>query len=270
MPPCGQATSSKREKGNLHRENPHYDLYCRQYAENSRSYTAALSCPMDDQELLKIRNNRAHANLKLGRFDEALQDAEIALQLFPTDEKALFRASRALYELDRFPESLSYLQRLVERYPDNTAAQKELSRTKLRVEEEKYATFDFRMMLDMVGKDIMSLDCATYVGPVAVKESKGRGRGVFLTRDVKAGELLVCEKACAVEHTSDAESGTMLLVFNINTNRITKGQQASVIAQIVNQLYRNPSKAESITSVYSGSHNTVKAIEVDGEPIVDT
>jgi hypothetical protein len=114
----------------------------------------------------------------------------------------------------------------------------------------------------------MSLDCATYVGPVTVKESKGRGRGVFLTRDVKAGELLVCEKACAVEHTSDVSS--MLLVLNLNTNRITKGQQASVIAQIVNQLYRNPSKVESITSVYSGSHNTVKTNEIDGEPIVDT
>jgi tetratricopeptide (TPR) repeat protein len=115
---------------------------------------------MDDQELLKIRNNRAHANLKLGRFDEALQDAEIALQLFPTDEKALFRASRALCELERYPESLSYLQRLVESYPDNTAAQKELTRTKRRVEEEKYGKFDFRVMLDMVSKDISSVHTA--------------------------------------------------------------------------------------------------------------
>jgi tetratricopeptide (TPR) repeat protein len=205
----------------------------------------------------------------LGRFDEALKDADVALQLCPTDEKALFRASQALYELNNFQESLSYLQRLVERYPENASAQKELSRTKLRIEEGKHATFNFRQMLDSVDKEITLLDCATYIGPIAIKESKGRGRGVFLTRDVKAGYLLLCEKACAAKHSLDSKS-RVSLVINTNTSRITKGEQADVVVQIINQLYQNPSKTHSITSAYSGSYQTVKEIEVDGEPIVDS
>jgi tetratricopeptide (TPR) repeat protein len=225
---------------------------------------------MDEEELLKVRNNRAHVNLKLGRYDEAIQDAESALQLSPDDEKALFRISRALYELGRFSESRSYLERLVERYPENTAAQDEIQRTKLRIGEEKNATFNFRQMIDSVGRSVTLLDCATYVGPVAVKESKGRGRGMFLTQDIKAGDLLMCEKACAIQHTSAADKNYASVLLDVNSDRMTQGDQASVISQIVNELYRNPSKAPSINSVYSGSYKTVKEIEVDGEPIVDS
>ncbi len=43
--------------------------------------------------------------------------------------------------------------------------------------------------------DALAVDCATYSGPVEVRESlPGRGRGLFTTRKVTAGELL-CEKA---------------------------------------------------------------------------
>ena len=38
------------------------------------------------------------------------------------------------------------------------------------------------------------LDHATFVGPVAVKASIGRGRGLFTTKAVKAGDLILCEK----------------------------------------------------------------------------
>jgi hypothetical protein len=41
------------------------------------------------------------------------------------------------------------------------------------------------------------LDHATFVGLVEVKTSPGRGRGLFTTKAVKAGELLLCEKAFA-------------------------------------------------------------------------
>jgi tetratricopeptide (TPR) repeat protein len=225
---------------------------------------------MDAEELFKVRNNRAHVNLKLGRYDEAIQDAESALQLSPDDEKALFRISRALYELGRFPESLSYLERLVERYPENTAARNEIQRTKLRIGEEKNATFNFRQMIDSVGRGVTLLDCATHVGPVAVKESKGRGQGTFLTQDVKAGDLLMCEKACAIEHTSAADKNKVCVLLDVNSDRMSQGSQASVISQIVNELHRNPSKAPSITGVYSGSYKTVKETMVEGEPIVDS
>ncbi|KAI5814244.1 hypothetical protein BZA77DRAFT_107034 [Pyronema omphalodes] len=233
------------------------------------SYTNALSRPTDDQELLKILNNRAYANLKLGRFEEARKDANAALKLCPTDEKALFRVSQALYELDNFKESLSYLERLLEQYPNNASAQKELSRTKLRIEEEKNGTFNFRQMLDSADKYMTLLDCATFIGPVTIKESKGRGRGVFLTQDVKAGDLLLCEKAFAIKHCFDPNH-SISLIINTNTSSVNKGQQANVIAQIVNQLHKNPSKAQSIKKSYVGSYQTVKETEVDGEPIVDS
>jgi hypothetical protein len=163
------------------------------------------------------------------------------------------------------------LETLLSHYPDNAAAQKELCRTKSRIEEKQSASFNFHQMLDAVGCNTTNLDCATFIGPVAVKESKGRGRGVFLTKDVKAGDLLVCEKACAVAHKTDTKPTKTSIVINVNTNRITMGQQASVITKVVNLLYRNPSKMPVITSLHSGSYKTVQGVDIDeNEPVVDT
>ena len=52
------------------------------------------------------------------------------------------------------------------------------------------------------------MDAATYLGPIEVQGSDGKGRGLFATRDVKAGELLLCEKAFALVHGfTDAKNG---------------------------------------------------------------
>jgi hypothetical protein len=37
------------------------------------------------------------------------------------------------------------------------------------------------------------LNHATYVGPVSIKAAGSRGRGLFTTKEVKAGDLLLVE-----------------------------------------------------------------------------
>ena len=56
-------------------------------------YTRSLSV----HELPATRNNRALVYIKLGRFDEAVTDADVVIAAEPTNIKALARRAAALH-----------------------------------------------------------------------------------------------------------------------------------------------------------------------------
>ena len=120
------------------------------------------------------------------------------LELSPKNEKALFRASRANYGLARYSEASVQLIQLKELYPSNVAAAKDLKRCEQRLKEQS-GSYDFAAMLDEAIRKCPApdMDRASYVGSVEVRQCaiKSHGRGLFTTKDVKAGELLLVEKA---------------------------------------------------------------------------
>lgn len=62
-------------------------------------YTSALGSNPSTEEADIIRRNRALANLKDGNFDAALYDTKCLATPPDHSEKALYRASQALYKL---------------------------------------------------------------------------------------------------------------------------------------------------------------------------
>jgi hypothetical protein len=38
------------------------------------------------------------------------------------------------------------------------------------------------------------IDSASFTGPIEIRDSPSRGKGLFTTKQVKAGDLLLCEK----------------------------------------------------------------------------
>lgn len=120
------------------------------------------------------------------------------------------------------------------------------------------------------------LDHATYIGPVEVRKTESKGRGLFVTKDVKAGDLLLCEKAFSHAHAGEDEdagnvaSSTISLLLNPETGQGFKGAQADLIKLTVQKLYRNPSLAPAFTTLYHGNYEGVSTSMVDGKPIVDT
>jgi hypothetical protein len=119
------------------------------------------------------------------------------------------------------------------------------------------------------------LDHATFTGPVVVKLSPGRGRGLFTTKAVKPGELLLCEKAFAYCYAGSSEeiskaSSKIKLLVNIHTNQMTMGTQSDLITAIVQKLWRNPSLLSDFTTLHHGSYEPVCVTEVDGQPVIDT
>lgn len=222
-----------------------------------------------------IKMNRALANLKIGQYDAALLDAECGPPDAKPLEKGLYRAARALYELGKFQRCYDTLNILLKEYPKNEEGRKELSRAKNRLTEQKYGRYDFKAMYAATKIRPLSLDHATYIGPVVVKPAEGRGRGLFSTRAVKAGELLLCEKAfsqCRVDVSDESHSSSskISLLVNTHTNSIVLGTQGDLLAKIVQQLWRNPSLAPAFTSLHHGSYKPSKVTHVDNAPIVDT
>ena len=120
------------------------------------------------------------------------------------------------------------------------------------------------------------LDHATYIGPVKIRQTESKGRGLFVTKAVKAGDLLLCEKAFSHAHvdegTSDRDesSSKISLLINPGTSQGFMGAQADLIKLIVQKLYRNPSVAPAFEALYHGSYEGVGTPTVDAKPIVDT
>jgi len=245
-------------------------------ANSMFSYTAALGCPTSAQERKTVRLNRALAYLKNEHFDAALVDTDGLTAPSDAPEKALYRAGQALYRLGRFSECQEILTLLCKKYPNNGDAAVELTRVRGRLEEQQSGTYNFQAIYEQVSKlRPPHLDHATFIGPVTIKASKGRGRGLFTTKAVKAGDLILCEKAFAHCYADTAEenavnSSKISLLMNVHTDQATMGTQSHLITTIVQKLWRNPSFLPEFTSLHHGSYTPVDVTEVDGYPIIDT
>lgn len=71
-----------------------------------------------------------------------------------------------------------------------------------RIREMQHAAYDwvslFRRSVTQESERSSLMEAADFIGPVKLDWAPGKGRGLFLTRDVRAGELLIVEKAICV------------------------------------------------------------------------
>ena len=83
----------------------------------------------------------------------------------------------------------------------------------------------------------------SYVGSVQVKKSEGRGLGLFTTKNVEAGELLICEKAFSYAYEGETknleEFSWIPVIADVLTNRITSGTKVSLLEETEQKLKWN-------------------------------
>jgi len=109
-----------------------------------------------------------------------------------------------------------------------------------------------------------------------VKHSLGGDQGLFTTEAVKAGDLLLCEKAFAHCYAGppppeeNSIGSRVSLLMDIHTNQAIMGTQGDLIKTIGQKLWRNPSLVSEFASFYHGSYEPVGVIKVDRQPVVDT
>ncbi|KAK2800759.1 hypothetical protein FQN51_005899 [Onygenales sp. PD_10] len=235
-------------------------------------YSKALDCSPTTDETRTIKLNRALTYLRTHRFEAALGDLKTVVS--PGDkpsEKALFREAQALYHLHRFRESCNVHKVLSQEYPENTLAKSEFKRAIARLAEKEEGRYQFsQMQREAKKRHPPHLDHATYIGPVCVKPTESRGRGLFTTKAVKAGDLLFCEKAFTHAFQDPDNIMGLSLLINAQTNSVKMGTLAELIELTVQKLSKNPSLLPTITDLYHGSYKPVDTLQVDGIPVVDT
>ena len=220
-----------------------------------------------------ILNNRSLASFKLGCYDAAFADADCTLTKAQESEKSLYRAAQAMYELGRLQECHSFLQILLQDYPHSEPGKSQMRRVAERLKEQKHGDYNFQNMYSTIKSTSPILDCATFVGPVTVKDSSDRGRGLFTVREVKAGDLLLCEKAFAASYSEMTPKGIKAdpsILMNLHTNRITLGTHGALITAIIHRLKQNPSLIPAFVSLYHGSYETMNITKVDDTAVIDT
>ncbi|KAJ4287868.1 hypothetical protein N0V88_007581 [Collariella sp. IMI 366227] len=237
-------------------------------------------CPVEDvlveEETHTLRLNRSLAFLKTCQFDAALSDAETTIVATTHNtkpaEKGLFRKAEALYSLGRYRECCEVLKQLRLEYPNNGTAKTQLTRAIRRLAEQTNGKYVFKQLYAEANRlRPPLLDYATYVGAVAIRASGTRGRGLFTTKPVKAGDLLFCEKAFTHAFLDKEEGrGSSLTMLIDMENGGTMGSQSDLINMTVRKLFQNPSLMTIITDLHHGSYQPVNTTEVNGTPVIDT
>ncbi|KAH7308645.1 TPR domain protein [Stachybotrys elegans] len=244
------------------------------YVDAIKCYSNALTCNPPAEEAKVIKSNRAAANLTLKQFDAVLPDVEDPPGEPKLKEKALLRHAKALYGLERYRECLSLLENMTSEFSSNTEAQALLERTVCRCQEQETGEYKFYEFYRQAAENYPPLvDCATYRGPVVVKNAGAKGRGLFTTQAVKAGDLLFCEKAFAhvyVHPTLEKVKRRPEAFYNLEARSVHMGGHAELVAIMAQKLRRNPSLMPVIRDLHHGSYTTVQATEVDGQAVVDT
>lgn len=244
-------------------------------------YTAALALTtyLPTPDLARdLHRNRAHANLLLGQHDAAKRDALAALINASDDDsrsrefdgKCYFRAGTAAYALGRFAEAREMFEKQVELMPRDKVAAGNVARCGKRIGEAREGGHNLGEIKARLVKGDGWVDVASWEGVAEVGGSGvGKGRGLFAKREVKAGEVVMCEKAFCVVWGNE-EGALAAVTCDVRDERIwvaPVGLRRAVVERLIN----NPSLIGNVMSSYADwdggegkeVHNTV-----DG-PVVD-
>lgn len=137
--------------------------------------------------------NRAAAYLELHWFASASRDAETVLAMNVESpvhkQKAVCRASKGYYLSGRYDE----VRRLAAAYPKDVEAKEFFLKAPIQQRSMAKGRYDIVELLKETRSPGSRPDVAPYTGPVEVKPrpSNQRRLGLFATRDVHAGDLLV-------------------------------------------------------------------------------
>ena len=179
---------------------------------------------------------RAGTNLSIKCFDEALKDA-LASRGGATNWRANFVAARAAYELNDYDQSKKHFDAALEEEAAPANVKKEYERCLKRLEEQEKGNHDWAAISKTVTTKNIHLDKATYNKKTQPRDSPHHGRGLFATRDIKAGEIIYAEKATCVPNE-----------FNPDHN------SAAAYAQLVELCKNNPSVHDKVLDLYGGSY----------------
>ncbi|GLJ21779.1 hypothetical protein SUGI_0406510 [Cryptomeria japonica] len=150
------------------------------------------------EALLYSYSNRAEAKLRLKEYGDAVEDCDKALALDQHHLKSLFRKGRALHYLREYELACRCFERALEEAPTANDIQLHYEKSKELNYQNKQGKFDLSSYFT---NGCNGAELSNYIGPVVIKKSVGRGRGLFATDNADIGDFLLVENAIACRST---------------------------------------------------------------------
>lgn len=269
-----KAATACKNKGNAALKQQDLPLA---HVEYSRGLTIAKQSPLAEHnpDLARdIFRNRAYVNLLLEKNDEAISDAHASLtgrddqRSRELDGKAHYRAGCAAYNLGNYAEAERSFKAQQKLLPNDKDAQKELKRIDKRVQENLHGSYDLTKIRSGLSQKRPRVDAATFLGNTQIKDSSGRGRGLFAVRDIAIGDIIMGEKpfCCVWGHESEAFTA---MTYDLRDDKI-RFSPVGLTKVIVQKLLSNPSQIKPIADLYGdwdgGKHAN---IPIQDSAIVD-
>ncbi len=194
------------DDANVLKEEGNRLFKAKRYEQAAELYSDALSQTADASLRLVLYLNRAAARIGQrlhSEYKNALDDCDNALAIDSACTKAKYRKGQALFGLRRYDEAEAVYAEMIKDaknkgMPTEEAWEIQLVKTKTAIECSTNGKYDL-MKFPFDPEKQLQTDVAEYFGSIAVQMSKnpGMGRGLFLTKNVKAGEILLVERAQA-------------------------------------------------------------------------
>lgn len=248
-------------------------------AEAHENYTKGLTLIKEGEEDLArdIHRNRALVNLQLHQYDEARSDGLASLindgsdqKHKDLDSKAFTRAGTAAYNSGEYKDAKSLFNSKLNLTPDDKEATTYLRAIEARLKEQTIGTYDFKKLSLNLSQARSRIDVASYFGKTKVKDTPNAGRGLFATQNIKAGDLIICEKAFCVVWAHEAKKAWTAMTYDLRDSRM-RATPAGLHRAVVQKLLNNPSQAEKVLDLF-GDYEGIgkKLVTQDGGPIIDT
>ena len=264
-----------KDKGNAALKQGAIPLAYAEYTEGLRVTRKSIVSISNPDMARDLSRNRAHVNLLLNRLDEAKADAQSSLigkedqWSRDLDSKAYFRAGTAAYKLGEYQEAKNFFKAQQKLRPSDKNAATNLRKCEMRLYEQETGTYDLIKLRANLSRARPRADAASFTSNTKVRDSPGRGRGLFATRDIHAGEIVMCEKAFCVVwgHESDA---LIAMTYDVRDDRI-RASPVGLSRSTVRKLLSNPSQIEGVIDLYGDYQGDGKnTSKTEDGSVVDT
>ena len=172
-------------------------------------------------------SNRAEARSRLREFDEALRDCDQALKIESTHFKTLLCKGKILLNLNRYSMALDcFKTALLDPQANGNAESLNgyLEKCKKLEFFSRTGAFDLSDWI-VNGYGGKSPELAEYIGAVQISKSLIGGRGLFATKNIDAGTLVLVTKAIATERgilpSEDSGENAQLVMWKNFIDKVT-------------------------------------------------
>lgn len=242
-------------------------------------WSTALGFKQDDEDLRQtLHRNRSQARINLGHYELAAQDAIAAIihgdhlsdKEKSQNARSLYRAGRAAYELRDYLAAKQHFSHALGNSSEDKDVLSQLLRTNRRLKEQINGEYDFAAMSGSATKDHTILDHASFLSNTKVASAGDHGRGLFATKYLAPGNLILVEKAFHATFERDVPKENYVIV-DMKEGQISIEKQAERVYGTIDKIIHNPKQASRYLNLCDGGKFQNKVLRfVDGMVTVDT